>query len=258
MKRICILLFSFAILSITSFSKAHASNSEDWRIGIGICFFKFSSERSPNEISYNKVFNRWERINQDKDKYEVSSYIPLTPLYFNMDFGIDFFVRYQEKVLLKVTYSLSDPIGIGGKGQIAYTDKSNGKKYVENKEFSYTSKQLAMYVGPIIPVNNKESEIYMAFSPMPPVWVKYRESYSKTEDGNAVEDYNKTFKGAFGNCRALFGMQTRASNDMYLGSEATFSFLNYMKLKSEDGIEDNSFQFPNMKWNFTIRKDINY
>ena len=55
-----------------------------------------------------------------------------------------------------------------------------------------------------------------------------------------------------GSCRALVGAQVHVGERLRLGSEAVFSFLNYMKLES-GSIEDHSFQFPQMKWDFVLR-----
>ena len=90
---------------------------------------------------------------------------------------------------------------------------------------------------------------------MPPTQVIYTEKYRKTQDGEVTENYDKTFTGFFGSCRTLFGIQIPVSEKLKLGSEAVFSFVNYMKLESDD-LKDHSFRFPNMKWNFIVRYEI--
>ena len=70
-----------------------------------------------------------------------------------------------------------------------------------------------------------------------------------------ISDYTKTFKGFFGSCRSLIGIQIPITENLKLGSEAVFSFLNYMELKSGT-LKDYSFRFPMMKWNFTVRYRI--
>jgi hypothetical protein len=166
--------------------------------------------------------------------------------------GIDIFIKYRKYLLLKIGYDYSNPFGIGGKGQITYREISSGNLTFENKEFSYTSHQINFFIGPVIPVNEGVAEIYMGFSPMAPTWVTYKEEYSKIENGDSVREYDTTFSGFFGSCRALIGIQVEVSENLMLGSEAVFTFLSYMKLKSGD-IEDSSFRFPRMKWNITLR-----
>ena len=74
------------------------------------------------------------------------------------------------------------------------------------------------------------------------------------QEGPGSSD-DKSFSGFFGSCRALVGIQSPISERFRLGSEAVFTFLNYMMLESGD-LSDNSFQFPNMKWNFTVRYSL--
>jgi hypothetical protein len=247
-------IFSFILIFLSG--TAFAAANGEWEVGIGFTFFKFSSEGKPKEIDYNKVFDRWEQISRDKENYDTQRYQPLKPLYFTFAFGIDIFTSYENKLMMKLSYDISDPAGMGGKGMIKYTDKRNGITIEEKKEFTYTSKQINYFFGPISASNDSSSEIYMGFSPMSPTWVKYRERYSRTENNVQVRQYDKTFKGMFGNCRSLIGIQNDAANDLKLGAEQVHTFLNFMRLISDDGIVDSSFQFPGMKWNFTIRKNI--
>jgi hypothetical protein len=240
---------------ITIAAVLHAQQDSNWKIDIGFRFFKYSASGFPNEISFNPVFDRWERVNQNKEEYTVSNYKPLEPLYFNMNFGGDFFIRYKKHLLIKLGYDYSNPLGIGGTGNIDYVDLSTDRQYTESKSFSYTSHQITYFVGPIVPVGINGAEIYLGFSVMSPTWVMYRESYARSEDGVSTRTYDRTFTGFFGSCRALMGIQIPVLEKLRIGSEATFSFLNYMPLTSGD-LKDNSFQFPAMKWNFTVRYTI--
>jgi hypothetical protein len=243
------------ILGFGLFTYTFAQNNSVWNMDIGIRGFKYSAEGGPNEIQYNAVFSRWENIYQDHFAYTVSDYTALEPLYFNMNFGFDVFIKYKKYFLIKIGYDHSNPFGIGGKGNITYRNISTGSKFSEKKEFSYTSHQINYFIGPVIPVNDDMAEVYMGFSPMAPTWVTYKEYFSKTENGELVTEYDKTFTGFFGSCRALIGIQVEISDKLMLGSEAVFTFLSYMKLKSED-LEDSSFRFPRMKWNFTLRYEL--
>ena len=83
----------------------------------------------------------------------------------------------------------------------------------------------------------------------------YDESYRRTEDGVTTEQYDRSWHGFFGGCRALIGLQVRVAGRFKLGSEAVFAFLNYMELKSGNQ-RDYSFQFPMMKWNITARYEL--
>jgi hypothetical protein len=243
------------ILGMGLFSSAFTQDDSNWRINFGIRGFKYSAENGPNEIQYNAVFERWEQINQNHSTFEVSEYKELDPLYFNINLGIDAFIRYNKYLLFKIGYDYSNPFGIGGKGQIAYREIASGNEIFETKEFSYTSHQINFFFGPVIPVNDGAAEIYMGFSPMSPTWVSYNEKFLKKENDETVTKYDKTFIGFFGSCRAMFGIQIAASEKIMLGTEAVFTFLSYMKLISGD-IEDSSFRFPRMKWNFTLRYEI--
>jgi hypothetical protein len=231
------------------------TGQSDWSIDLGARWFKFSADSKPAEIDYNPVFDRWERIRQNHDDYDVSDYAPLEALFFNMDFGVDVFVRYKKYFWFRLGYDYSNPLGIGGQGHIDYTDRANGERVEETKKFSYTSHQINTFFGPLAPVQNGLAEIYLGFSPMAPTWVRYQESYTKKIDGARVTHYERTFSGFFGSCRALIGMQVRTWEKLKLGSEMAFTFLNYMKLSSGK-LNDNSFRFPLILWNFTIRYQV--
>lgn len=226
-----------------------------WSVDVGVRWFKHSASGQPNEIGPDQVFDRWEDINQRPDVYAVSDYAPLEPLYFNMNFGVDAFLRYRRHLLVKIGYDYSNPFGIGGSGQIAYTDLRTGAEHEESKEFSYTSHQLSTFFGPLVPVAGDKAEIYLGFSPMAPTWVRYHEEGRHVESGVEVESYDRTYTGFFGSCRALVGIQVRVTERVKIGTEAVFAFLNYMKLKSGD-LEDNSFRFPSMNWNVTARYEL--
>jgi hypothetical protein len=230
---------------------AHAADRSPWKIDVGVRGFKVSAEPTPNEIGPNRVFDRWEQISQDFGDYAVSHYEPLTPLYFNFSLGADVMIRYERHLMLKVGYDYTNPFGIGGAGSIAYTDRSSGVRYQEEKTFSYTSHQITTFVGPAVPIGD-DAEVYMGFSPMAPTWVSYAESYTKKADGQTTDRYDRSYRGFFGNCRALFGIQITAWHRFKIGTEAVVPFLNYMKLKS-GRIEDSSFRFPSMMYNVTFR-----
>ena len=251
MKNIVWLMSFFFLASVLC-----AQSRSKWQIDFGVRGFKYSVENGPGEIGFNPVFSRWESINQRDKEFQVSDYQPLEPLYFNMNFGVDLFIRYQKHLLIKVGYDYSNPFGIGGAGSIRYQQLPAGIVTAESKEFSYTSHQLNYFIGPLVRVNDTGAEIYMGFSPMAPTRVVYTEKFHKTENGAQVESYDKTFKGLFGSCRALWGLQVPVGKKWKIGSEVVFAFLNYMKLESGE-LADHSFRFPAMKWNFTVRYAIN-
>jgi hypothetical protein len=130
-------------------------------------------------------------------------------------------------------------------------DLASGTRYEEEKSVSYTSHQITTFLGAAIPVGD-DAEIYMGFSPMAPTWVTYTEKYTKKANGQTTDNYDRTWHGFFGNCRALLGMQITAGDRLKIGTEMVFAFLNYMKLTSGD-LEDSSFRFPSMMWNVTLR-----
>jgi len=248
-------IFFITILLLWFTRSSYAQSESNWVIDFGIRGFKYSADSKPNEIQYNSVFSRWEKINQNKAAYNIIEYESLKPLYFNINLGIDLFIRYKKYFLLKLGYDYSNPFGIGGNGNIKYRDVLSGMEIRENKEFNYTSHQINLFFGPIITIPGNGSEIYLAFSPMPPTWINYKEKYFKLENGEVIENYNKRFTGFFGNCRALIGIQVPITEKLKIGSEAVFAFSTSIEIKSGD-IYDNSFQFPRMKWNFTLRYEI--
>jgi hypothetical protein len=244
------LLVTTSVASVT----ASAADGSPWTMDVGVRGFKYSAEPTPSEIGPNRVFDRWEQISHDSVNYAVSHYEPLTPLYFNFSLGADVMIRYQRHLMLKVGYDYSNPFGIGGSGTISYTDRSSGVRYLEEKTFSYTSHQITTFIGPTVPIGD-DAEIYMGFSPMAPTWVSYREKYTKQADRQTTERYGRRYHGFHGNCRALFGIQITAWDHLKVGTEAVFSFLNYMKLSSGK-IEDSSFRFPAMMYNVTLRYQL--
>lgn len=243
----------FLALALVSNNINAAEPEHNWQLDVGFRFFKTSSTGKPAEIGYNAVFDRWEDIHQNQDAYTVDKYQALESLWFNLNFGVDLFARWRKYLLLKLGYDYTNPAGIGGTGRISYTN-ADGVSIQEKKNFSYTSHQLNLFIGPIVPIKDR-AEIYLAFAPFAPTWVTYKERYQRTEDGAVTEKYDKVFKGFFGNCRALVGVQVEVYKGLKLGSELIFAFFNYSKLTSGD-LEDYSFQFPAMKWNFTIRYQI--
>ena len=239
-------------ISLATISTTASAAASDWKLAVGASFFKWSAGK-PNELGYNAVSDRWERIAQDPAHYAVSDYEALEPLYFNMSFGVDAFIRYRRYLLLKLAYDYSNPLGIGGQGHIAYTDKTTEVVTTETKEFSFTSHQLSYYIGPVLPIAG--AEVYLAFTPMGPTWVNYREKYTMTQNGTAVRAYDMHWHGFFGNCRALLGIQVPVTDRFKIGSEATFVFMNYITLTSGN-IEDHSFAFPFMRWTVTARYEV--
>lgn len=248
-------LFSILIAAAGVIAPGTVRAESDWSIDIGARFFKHSAQGQPNELATEPVFDRWEGINQDRTAYSVSDYAPLEPLYFNMNFGVDVLVRYRTYLMIKLGYDYSNPFGIGGSGHIRYTDNASGVVYEEEKEFSYTSHQLNYFVGPIVPINQGKADIYLGFSPMAPTWVRYRENLSISEDGTEVRAFDRKYRGFFGSCRAVLGVQVRVHPRLKVGSELGFVFLNYMKLESGD-LADHSFRFPAMKFNVTLRYSL--
>lgn len=240
-------------LALPDAAAADGGKNSNWSIDLGIRWFKYSAEGKPGEIDVNPVFDRWERINQDRENYAVGDYEALKPLYFNFSYGADVFVRWRKYLMLKLGYDYSNPAGIGGDGRIEYTD-GDGSFHAEKKSFSYTSHQINLFIGPVVPVEDI-AEIYLGFAPFAPTWVNYEESYSHEIDGVAIEDYDRALSGFFGNCRLGLGIQIRVWKGLKLGGEAVYSFFNFMKLSGGD-LADHSFQFPAMKWNFTVRYGV--
>jgi hypothetical protein len=247
LRRVCVLL-----VLLGTWSRVASAKPDDWRLAVGASFFKWSAGK-PNEIAYNAVSDRWERIAQDPNGYSVSNYQALTPLYFNMSFGVDAFIRYRSYLFLKLGYDYSNPFGIGGSGRITYTDRSTGITISESKDFSFSSHQLSYYIGPIVSVG--DADLYLGFTPMGPTWVNYHEKYTRSDNGTTTRSYDMSWHGLHGNCRALIGIQVPVAKGFKIGSEATFVFMNYMTLTS-GGLQDHSFEYPFMRWTVTARYEI--
>ncbi|MFC2103879.1 hypothetical protein ACFLS4_00835 [Bacteroidota bacterium] len=251
MKKIVFCFTIMLIIVLISFN-SYSQESKKWRISGGIHGFKYSVNNQPNELLYNPVFEKWENINHQSDLYDVSEYSALDPLSFNMNIGIDALIRYKKYLMIKIGYDYSNPIGIGGTGNINYTDLSSGSVYEESKEFSYTSHQITYFIGPIVQINENGPEIFMGFSMMSPTWVNYNERYKLIEDDIVIEDYDLNFKGFFGNCRMLIGMQVPIKEKLTIGTEAVFSFFNGIELESGN-IVDEGFKFPDMRFDISLR-----
>lgn len=242
-----------ALSGLASLAAPGAAAGEGaWEYQAGVRGFKHAASGIPNEIGFNPVFHRWERLAQDPAAYEVQEYAPLEPLYFNFSLGVDVLVRYRQRLMLKIGYDYSNPFGIGGSGRIRYRETATGSTVEERKEFSYTSHQVSLFVGPILPMGEGRGDLYMGFSMMPPTWVSYREEFSRAVDGAVDREYKLKLDGFFGSCRALIGAQVPVGERWAAGSEAVVTFLNYMKLTSGN-LEDHSFRFPDAKWDFTLR-----
>ena len=255
MHRYTITMFICLMISLSAAARGDGFNSgRNWQIDVGARWFKHSATGKPAEIGYNPVFDKWESIYRNSTEYSAESYMALKPLYWNFSFGTDIFARYRRYLLIKLGYDYSNPFGIGGLGHIEYVENSSGARVREEKTFSYTSHQIGLYLGPVIPVSDR-AEVYIAIAPMAPTWVKYKESYSYTSSGTAQRNYSKTFKGFFGNCRILLGAQAKVANRWWLGSEINFTMLNYMKLSSGK-LDDYSFQAASFFWNFTVRYTV--
>ena len=231
-----------------------AQELSNWTYDFGVLFFKSSLKNQPDELLYNPVFEKWESINQNPESYTVNEYNALEPYAFNLTVGIDGLFRYKKYLMLKIGYYYTSTLGIGGKGNIAYNN-SDGLLITEEKEMSYSSHQLSYFIGPLIPIGQNGTEIFMGFSMMSPTYVSYKEKFMRTESGTNVQVYDKKFTGFFGNCRSLIGMQIPLSENWKFGSEFVFAYFNGIELKSGD-ITDNGFAFPDMQWNFTFRYKI--
>lgn len=243
------LLLLFPAMASAEPSHEPTPPARDFSIEVGFHWFKLSADK-PTEFGSNAVFDRWERINTSPT-YQVHDYTALKPLYFNMVFGVDALIRYRRYLMLKLGYDITYPFGIGGKGHIAYFDRTSGAELQESKNYSFTSHQLSSFIGPIVSVDNR-ADIYLAFSPMAPTWVRYHEKYERVENGTVTESTDRTYRGFFGSCRALVGIQVQVSKRLKLGSEAVFTFLNYIPLSS-GSTTDSSFRFPFMQWQVTAR-----
>lgn len=247
--------FILLVVLMGLYSNIYAQKESKWTYDTGILFFKSSLKNQPDELLYNPVFEKWESVNQNAGSYTVNEYNALEPYSFNLTLGFDGLFRYKKYLMLKIGYYYTNTLGIGGKGNIAYVKNSDGNLITEEKEMSYSSHQLTYFVGPLIPIGENGSEVFMGFSMMSPTYVSYNEKYKRTEAGITVLDYDKTFKGFFGNCRTLIGMQVPISERWRFGSEIVFAYFNGIELKSEN-IVDEGFVFPDMQWNFTFRYKI--
>jgi hypothetical protein len=246
-------IFVVTILSVSNQSFGQAESK--WSYDLGFSFFKSSVNNQPDELLFNPVFEKWESINHQKDVYSVSDYKALDPYPFNLSIGFDLLFRYKRYFMIKMGYCYTNTLGIGGKGNITYTDIPNNLEIYESKKMSYYSHQLNYFIGPLLPINDKGAEIYMGFSMMSPTYISYNEQYKRYEAGTIVQDYNKTFNGFFGNCRTVIGIQVPVTERFKFGSEIVFAYFNGIELKSGD-LTDEGFKFPNMQWNFTFRYKI--
>ena len=244
-----ILLISMTFFSVST--PLFAQEESNWSYDLGLSFFKSSLRNQPVELLYNPVFEKWEAINHQPSEYEVIDYQALDPFSFNLSAGVDILFRYKRYLMIKLGYCYTNTLGIGGKGHITYIDHLL-QEIEETKEMSYSSHQYTYFIGPIIHVDQSGASIYMGFSMMSPTYVIYHEQAKKTIDGLIFQDYNHTFKGFFGNCRSVIGMQVPVSKRIKLGSEIVFAYFNGLELKSGD-LADEGFMFPDLQWNITCR-----
>jgi hypothetical protein len=247
-----------AFITIGILSISHNSYTQDdsnWSYDLGISFFKTSLRNQPDELLYNPVFEKWEFINNQTETYSVSEYEALAPYQFNLSAGFDFLFRYKRYLMIKIGYCYTNTLGIGGSGNITYTDHSSDLEISESKEMSYSSHQINYFIGPILPVGDKGAEIFMGFSIMSPTYVSYSEKYERSEAGSVVREYDEKFTGFFGNCRSVIGIQVPVSERVRLGSEMVYSYFNGLEIRSGE-IADQGFNFPDMQWNFTFRYNI--
>jgi len=253
MKKHSIVLLLFLALQYTSAQEVPTTHQSSlWSYDIGFSFFKSSIRNQPDELIYNPVFTKWESINQQKDKFQVSEYTALDPYPFNLSVGVDALIRYKKNFMIKIGYCYSNTLGIGGRGNISYVDLSNGMSISDSKVISFTSHQINYFIGPTVPLDDVGSEVYMGFSPMSLTFVSYTEEFTRKENGAIVRDYNKTFNGFFGNCRTVIGMQVPLTERWKFGSELVFAYFNGVEVKSGD-LVDEGFRFHDMQWNFTFR-----
>ncbi len=249
-------IFYLASVLVIIANVSFSQEKSGWSYDIGLALFKSSLKNQPQELLYNPVFEKWETIYHQIENYDVADYQALEPYPFNLSVGLDGFFRFKKYFMLKVGYYYTNTLGIGGKGHITYIDINNGGiETHESKQISYKSHQLNYYFGPILPVGTEGAEIFMGFSMMSPTFVSYDEKYRKTENGMVVSDDNKHFKGFFGNCRSVIGMQVPISDNWKFGTELVHSYFNGIEMKSGD-LKDEGFLFPSMQWNFTLRYGI--
>ena len=248
-----LVFITIGILSISY--NLFAQDESNWSYDLGISFFKSSMRNQPDELLYNPVFEKWEYLNHQTEEYSVTEYKALTPYQFNLSVGIDGLFRYKRYFMIKIGYCYTNTLGIGGTGNITYTDHSSDMEVTELKEMTYTSHQINYFIGPLLPINDNGAEIFMGFSMMSPTFVSYREKYKRSESGSVVRDYDKKFTGFFGNCRSVIGIQVPVSDRLKLGSEMVYSYFNGLELRSGE-IADQGFNFPDIQWNFTFRYEI--
>lgn len=252
MKRKLVVAFAtFVLFSSASFGQEESN----WKYDVGVSLFKTSLNSQPDELLYNPVFTRWEKINQNTDQYTIGDYKRLDPYPFNLSAGFDCLFKYKKYFMIKLGYNYTNTLGIGGKGNISYLERTTNLNYSENKEMSYSSHQINYFVGPCIPISENGPEIFMGFSMMSPTWVVYNEKYSKIENGIKTVDYNKKFTGFFGNCRSMIGMQVPLTDKLRIGTDIIFSFFNGLELKN-GSLKEQGFKFPLMQWHFTLRYKI--
>lgn len=244
----------FVILSIALNISINAFSQEQnkWSYDLGFSFFKSSISNQPDELLFNPVFEKWEQINHNATAYTISEYKALDPYSFTLNMGFEALFRYKKHLMIKVGYVYTNTLGIGGKGNITYSDINTNMIICEEKEMQFSAHQLNYFIGPLIPIGDKGSEVYMGFSMMSPTFVTHKEKYSQSINSELLSEYNKTFNGFFGNCRSVIGMQIPLSEKWRFGSELVFAYFNGMEVASGD-LVDEGFVFPNMQWNFTFR-----
>lgn len=247
-KIIAIIPFCFLGLGHQGF----AQQQSKWSYDLGISLFKSSLRNQPDELLYNPVFEKWEYLNHHPEAFSVTEYTALSPYAFNLSIGIDGMFRYRKYLMIKLGYCYTNTLGIGGKGNISYTDISSGLEYTESKEMAFTSHQLNYFIGPVVPLGEEGAEIFMGFSMMSPTFVSFREQYRKSESGTIVREYSHHYTGFFGNCRSVIGIQVPLRGKFKFGTEMVYSYFNGIRLKSGT-ITDDGFKFPEMQWNFTFR-----
>jgi hypothetical protein len=248
-------LFLFAIAILGMGHIVNAQNDANWSYDLGISFFKTSLRHQPDELLYNPVFEKWEYINRLTEEYSVTEYMALSPFQFNLSLGIDGLFRFKRYFMIKVGYNYTNTLGVGGTGNIAYTNRSSGLEVNESKEMSYSSHQINYFIGPVLPVGAKGAEIFMGFSLMSPTYVTFSEKYRRSEAESVVREYDIKVTGFFGNCRSVIGIQVPVSDKLRLGTEMVYSYFNGLELKSGQ-IADQGFSFPDMQWNFTLRYNL--
>ncbi|MFC1585972.1 hypothetical protein ACFL5V_10530 [Fibrobacterota bacterium] len=157
--------------------------------------------------------------------------------------------------MIKIGYCYTNTFGVGGAGDITYRDNSTGLQITESKQMSYSSHQINYFLGPLLPVNEKGTELFMGFSMMSPTFVSLNERYQKTEAGATVREYDKNFSGFFGNCRSVMGIQVPVGERLRLGSELVFAYFNGIELES-GSLKDEGFAFPEYQWHFSLRYKV--